>query len=194
MGAIEELFPNIYEARDIEITPDLIKRIHRIIGANLIQNPGKYRTEWAGPANENWIYLDPKLIDSSLNRLCRDIQSKLAGQGSNNVETRVKIAAMFMTQFLHIHPFNNGNGRVARLVVSLLLSIVSIVPVALYACSESRETYLNCIRQSRQTKPFNHSALARLILESIVDVHRIVCSSLGLADENDSYENIFQNL
>jgi len=85
---------------------------------------------------------------------------------NNNVEDCVKIGAMFFTIFLDIHPFSNGNGRISRLLLSLILSYSCIVPVSLYQCTKCRDFYLNCLRESRTNSILRPSALSAYILES----------------------------
>jgi Fic family protein len=158
----------------------LISDIHEIIGKGLISNAGKYRTLCSKPAQEDWEYLNPKLIEKSLEKLCKFVVEQLEKKGDLLFVT--KLAAIFMTHFLHIHPFSNGNGRVARIAVSLILSCQTVVPIALFCSVNSRNTYLDCLRESRSYPvTFVPSALARLILESIWTTNWNIVYSLELS-------------
>jgi Fic family protein len=177
---VEMLFPDIFavEFNIEQFTPEFIQRIHGEVGKDLIQDAGQFRTRWAAPSQEEWVYLDPIRVPESLNLLCRDVRRAL--ENETGLVNRVKMAASFMTNFLHIHPFSNGNGRVARLCVSFLLSETSVVPVPLYAGTRSREDLLTALRISRETVPFKPSALARFILDSMVKLNVNVCAILDL--------------
>jgi Fic family protein len=103
----------------------------------------------------------------------RDEMSKMATTSSNGldeseIEKIIKIAAEFLNRFLYIHPYSNGNGRVARILTSYLLSRVSVVPVSLTEGSQ-RQTYLDCLRQIHSTGNLDQPpiALATLLLERV---------------------------
>ncbi|KAI9090517.1 fido domain-containing protein [Phlyctochytrium arcticum] len=159
-------------------TPALLQEWNRALMKDLMEDPGTYRTRWAKPAQEDYIYLIPQKIPTELSRLCDYVRESMPTH--RTPLERIKLAATFMTNFLHIHPFRNGNGRVARIAVSWLLMGVSIVPTPLYCGIASREDFLNCLRASRLRAPFIPSALARMILEGVVQVDRNACVCLEL--------------
>ena len=64
-----------------------------------------------------------------------------------NNENLFKIAAWFALQFLTIHPFHDGNGRLARLLVSFILR--PLVPFPFTVGGASREQYINALQVSR---------------------------------------------
>ena len=126
------------------------------------------------------MYLMPALIAPRLEVLCRDVVHELGRAETEGLLERVKVVASFLSIFLNIHPFSNGNGRVARILTSLLLSRDSIVPVSLRGSNKSdRETYLECLRGA-QRGSLQPDALARLILDNVRDAHRNVCLALDL--------------
>jgi Fic family protein len=101
----------------------------------------------------------------------------------------IKIAAQFLNKFLFIHPYENGNGRVARLLVSYILSSVSIVPVSLTEGTR-RDAYLTCLtdlqridgnQTMKTTKPI---ALATLILERVFMSLDFFCKACSDSDGN----------
>lgn len=171
-------FPDIFNFcfNSTNFTPQLLCEIHKVIGKGIISNAGEYRTLWAKPAQENWEYIEPKLIKSSLKNLCKFVVEELEKDG--DIIHITKLAATFMTNFLHIHPFSNGNGRVARIAISLILSSKTVVPIAI---GNSRNIYLDCLRESRYNSViFFPSTLARLILESIYNTNINIIYSLEL--------------
>jgi len=113
--------------------------------------------------------------------MCRDVRREISQLGPDDFIMRIKIVASFLSVFLEIHPFSNGNGRVARILTSLLLAKDSIVPVSLCGVnSTGRDNYLRCLREAQSESPFSPCALARLILDNVRDGHRTVCLALDL--------------
>ena len=150
------------------ITVDKVKALHKIIGANgLITDAGEYRTTRVKPKGYNqYEYIHPEYISIQMSILIERTQVLLK-EHYKQIEPTIKLAALVFTHFLHINPFSNGNGRVARLLLSYIISSVSVVPISLYSERISRRDYLECLSVSRQTEPFNPSALSTFIVESI---------------------------
>ncbi|CAG8746399.1 1446_t:CDS:2 [Gigaspora rosea] len=146
-GAIIDIFPPIFFP-DLQIDrfiPDFAKQLHRKIGNGLIKDAGQYRTKFVKAAQED------------------------------HLEEAIKYGACFLSHFLEIHPFINGNGRVARLLLSYLLSKFTVVPLSLYIGSKSRDVYLQCLREAQCQYPFNPSALASFILECVYMTSYNIC-------------------
>jgi fido (protein-threonine AMPylation protein) len=64
----------------------------------------------------------------------------------------------------HIHPFEDGNGRIARLLANMVLSEAGLAPAIVKHGSE-RDRYLDCLRES--DRGGNIAPLATLFLESV---------------------------
>ena len=93
----------------------------------------------------------------------------------------IQKGSQFLIHFLTIHPFRNGNGRVARLLLSYFLSSVTIVPLSIYSkCENGREEYLKCLRDERSKSPSTESNLASLILESAYTNLEDICIYLDI--------------
>ncbi|KAI9341150.1 fido domain-containing protein [Obelidium mucronatum] len=178
--AVNFLFPNtIFLPEQTQaFTPQLAINLHAIIGKDIISNAGCYRTKYACPSQEDYIYLAPHLIQKHMESLFAETNKSLAV--ADGLIGRVKVVASFLTGFLHIHPFSNGNGRVARLLVSALIGEYSIVLFLIAGTSSGRETLLECLRESRKTTPFTPVALARLLLENMQKFALNACTALDL--------------
>jgi Fic family protein len=65
------------------------------------------------------------------------------------------IIAVFVVQFLAIHPFQDGNGRLSRILTSLLLLRVGYIyaPYASLECviEENKDLYYNALRRTETT-------------------------------------------
>lgn len=107
-----------------KFTPDLSKRVNKIIGVFLGNNC--YRTTNAKPSGYNY-YVEPHMIENEMNRLFTEIAKHMA----TKIYQWYEIAAKFLENFLKISPFPNGNGRTARLLFSVLLNQHSTIPFML---------------------------------------------------------------
>jgi len=174
-AAVTEIFPDPFKPswEDKKFTVELAKKLHKIVGQDLWENTGQYRNYPASPSKENYEFVKPEKINDKMNSLFAETRALM--KNNNNVENSVKIGAMFFTIFLDIHPFSNGNGRIARLLLSLILSHSCIVPVSLYQFTKCRDVYLNCLRESRTNSILRPSALSAYILESaLINIEKCI--------------------
>lgn len=189
--AVDVLFPQNFEFSSKlpieQFTPKFIKAIHKHVASGVIQDAGKYRKILSAPSQDAYYrYLEPEHISECLDNLCKFVRDEITKEPINHTVTRdcllnrVKIVATFCANFLHIHPFSNGNGRVSRLLLSWLMSDLSVVPVPIFMCLASRDTYLDCLRYSQLSSPIIPTNFARLIFESIVHCHRLVSFCLDI--------------
>lgn len=187
-----ELFPNLFDfvtsrsKVDMKrFTPEFIQKLHKLVMNDLVELPGEYRTQWAGASQEQWVYLVPQKIEEKLVALCKYVCEEIGKEdhSASNQDIligRIKIVATFLTEFLQIHPFTNGNGRVGRLLISWLIADISVVPVPLLVNQTKRDIYLECLRDARQTTPILPTNLARLVLDSVVRTMQMVCISIDI--------------
>jgi len=167
-------------------TPSFAKQLHKQIGDGLIDNAGQYRTVGAKPVQDDddgHVYLDPFLIEDEIVELFRQCQENF-GKEELQLEEAIKFGACFLARFLLIHPFSNGNGRVARLLLSYLLSRFTVVPLPLYSGTESRDAFLQCLREAQWYSNKSHSALATFILEKIHLITHEICVKMDINIQN----------
>ena len=117
----------IHESFDaISITQNYILQLHRILCGHM-NNPvaGKTKTVQNyisatypdGTTEVLFTPLDPFETPEALDRICEEYNRVI---GNNEVEPLIVIP-VFIHDFLCIHPFNDGNGRMSRLLTTLLL-------------------------------------------------------------------------
>ncbi|CAB4487498.1 Fic-domain-containing protein [Rhizophagus irregularis] len=182
---INGIFPSIFffNLPIDHFTPLLAQQLHQQIGNGLIENAGLYRTQYVMAAQENYVYLAPNLIEDRMEELFRQCQEKF-GKEELDLDEAIKFGACFLTHFLYIHPFMNGNGRVARLLLSYLLSKFTVVPLSLYMGMKTRDLYLQCLRESRYHEPFLPNALATFILENVYNTSYNICTVMDINIQN----------
>lgn len=147
---------------------DLAKDLNKIIGNQIWNDAGDFRTKKASANNMNYEYCEPDKLTEMLNKLFDETKRLLSDNNLINLENRIKIASLFFTVFLDIHPFSNGNGRVARILLSLILSENCCIPVSLNCLKNYRQVYLKCLAESRINNNYLPSALSAFILECIL--------------------------
>lgn len=83
------------------------------------------------------------------------------GEGQN-LHT-VKRAAILHSEFVKIHPFIDGNGRITRLILNLELMKSGYVPIAIK--NDQRTTYYKALDHGHMTG--NHSDFIQLVANAL---------------------------
>lgn len=127
-----------------------LKMIHRLIGKDVIKDAGNYRSGNEGVTDENgnvvFIAPPPELVDGFMHDLfawCK-VNYKTINP--------LILSSIFHYEFVFIHPFNDGNGRTARLWQTLLLgkwkNIFYYLPIENYI-KDNQLDYYKAISISR---------------------------------------------
>ena len=117
----------IHESFDaIPITPNYILQLHKILYSHM-NNPAAGRTKTVqnyisatypdGSTKTLFTPLDSFETPIALESICNEFNRVI---GNNELEPLIAIP-IFIHDFLCIHPFNDGNGRMSRLLTTLLL-------------------------------------------------------------------------
>ena len=136
--AVDEL----YNTHNEELSVELIKKFHKIFMANLVEKPGEFS------------YITKKIIGSAARLPDSKTEIDTAIQAMLNFYEKYndKINPLIMAPIIHflfvsIHPFIDGNGRVARLIHSFIL-LKSNLP--LFAFDPNyRNEYFNLLERGR---------------------------------------------
>lgn len=128
-----------------DITPNLILAIHKeAFGWIFPEWAGKYRTvrvEFSGKEA-----VQPNILPELITNLCADLTERqiyINSNDDNYIEEVVKLLAWFQHRFVWIHPFQDYNGRVARMLTILILLKFNLPPVEIKAeTSLDRKKYL----------------------------------------------------
>ena len=117
----------IHESFDvIPLTQNIILQLHKIMYSHM-NNPMAGRTKNVqnyisatypdGKVEVLFTPLDPFETPAALDKICEEYNRVI---GNNELEPLIAIP-VFIHDFLCIHPFNDGNGRMSRLLTTLLL-------------------------------------------------------------------------
>lgn len=140
------------------VTPDLIRELHADIYAYLPGEGGNWKQRDnvirqilpGGHETVRFVPLPADKTPAAMDELCRRMQELWEAETVD----RLLLIDAFVVDFLCIHPFADGNGRVARLLTLLLLYAAGY-EVGRYISIEriienTRETYYEALRLSSQ--------------------------------------------
>jgi Fic family protein len=151
------------------ITVEDIKNLHRLFFKAIDeQNAGSWRRESVIVTGSDYVFPVPNELDGLMDGLANWIQTK------RDTMHPVRFAAMLHLKFVSIHPFIDGNGRVARLLMNAALIqdgyMLAIVPPLL------RPDYLAAIHRYQQKGSAESFCefIAERVLESEKEVIRLL--------------------
>lgn len=109
----------------ISITPSFILELHKVLFSYLSDSVGgEYRNDYNNiydKTSKDWDIIFKSLpaenIPKSLEELCEEYNKAI----SKEIANPLILASMFIHDFLCIRPFKDGNGRISRLLTTLLL-------------------------------------------------------------------------
>src|SRR5713101_1595831 len=140
---------------DFPLSLRLIREIHEILlssGRGSEKQPGEFRTSqnWIGgtrPGNARFVPPPPGEVITCMGELEKFIHEKHL-----YMQVLVK-AALVHVQFKTIHPFLDGNGRLGRLLITLLLCAEDVLQEPLLYLSlyfkQHREAYYDLLQRVR---------------------------------------------
>ena len=140
----------------IPITSNYILQLHKMLYrhannpmAGKTKNVQNYITATYSDGNTKTLFtpLSPFETPEALNTICAEYSRVI---GNNEIEPLL-IIPIFIHDFLCIHPFNDGNGRMSRLLTTLLL----------YRSGFTIGKYISLETEIAQTKNLYYDALAK---------------------------------
>lgn len=138
------------------LTTEFMFKVHRMVMKDLLPSCGQFRkvNVGTGPFSHFPFY---KNVPSLIQVLLQFLNSRLCH--ATGFRDRLLLAGFFTEKFLSVHPFENGNGRVARLLFSHLMRHVSVVPISLFLADATlpRDVYLSALKSAR---PMRHPPLS----------------------------------
>lgn len=150
------------------ITEENIKNLHRLFYEKIdSENAGKYRTKPIIVTGADVEFPRPEVIGQKM----QEFISQLSVM--RKTMHPVEFAAMVHIIFVNIHPFIDGNGRVARLLLNLTLLEsgynITVIPPAV------RADYIRALQESnhKNYEPFINF-ISEMVLESQKEYLKII--------------------
>lgn len=138
--AIENIFDTT-----TELTLEFIKHLHLITQQGIDENAGNYKTEENGILDSNGTLVDNTTPVQFVDERLKDL-IKWYLEHNQKLHPFV-LASIFHNQFVYIHPFSDGNGRVSRLLLNFILIKHAFFPVIIY--HDEKHKYYNTLRNSK---------------------------------------------
>ncbi len=152
-----------------ELTEKDICKLHKLFYFRIDPKlAGKYRKEQVFITGTDFVPPAPDQVSGLMKQFAAEISTLKAKYHS------IEFAALLHLKLVTIHPFIDGNGRIARLVMNLALMQagypITIIPVI------NREDYINCIKQiqlNNDPMPFINF-ISTMVYESANDYLRML--------------------
>ena len=147
-----------------------IQQIHEIVTSGILEEAGKYRTKnvritGAIKTPPDW---------SKVVNLIEELIENIKKSEKNPIET----SAYLHHRFVEIHPFIDGNGRVARLLTNLYLIGLGYSPIVIK--TEDRKKYY---RYLKAADAGNLGPFANFIAKAVDESFTMLLSILGKEEE-----------
>ena len=185
IAGYREVLALIHENHDyISPVPNVIRQLHRdLYSYSTGAIGGDYKnadnviaeTDAQGHQRARFIPVPAFQTADAMDSLCQSFQNAW----QENIIDKLLLTPMFILDFLCIHPFNDGNGRMSRLLTLLLLyrsgyivgKYISIEKVI----EQSKETYYETLQQSSvgwHENQNDYAPFVRYMLGVIVAAYR----------------------
>lgn len=183
--AVSILYPQSATVMPLsELTADTLCEIHRtLFDQSLCEGSewlvGKFRHENLCAGDYDFRRVDSQ---EEMRALVEDLLERLKSAMAGDQEGFV-IASWFLSHFLMLHPFANGNGRMARLLFAYIASVRYCVPIPTVfssGTSKARKQYYSALKRV-QRYPANYSALLATGLRSVAHSMMLAKSFMHLA-------------
>lgn len=150
--------------QEVILTESLIKEFHSLIlvpdydkskEQEVETNPGHWKKQpnyLLTPTGEKLEFLPPEEVPAAMNELINWANNQLHQNKLNRHNKKkynlhpLAIACAFHKRFIEIHPFGDGNGRMARILMNLILMQQGYMPAIVYL--EQRQEYYRALNTS----------------------------------------------
>ena len=110
-----------------ELTEDAVLQLHKLIMSNITEDAGHYRTTGIRITGATFMPPPSSEVKPRMDKLLTWLKE------NPDELTPIELAAVFHHRFVQTHPFSEGNGRTARLLMNALLMkdgypFITIIP------------------------------------------------------------------
>ena len=164
---------DLAKKEDFILTEDIIKNIHKIFYQKIDPSvAGQYHTTDVFITGTEYLPPESKGVPGLMKNFVEKMQNL-----KNNVHP-IEYAALLHKGIVDIHPFSDGNGRTARLLMNLSLirdgyGLVCIAPVL-------RNEYLTSLMAGQVGKSPTNESFIKFIAESVIETEKDYCRMLRI--------------
>jgi len=158
-------FVEALSTKEEPITEHTIRQIHALILRTIDdEEAGRYRRGQVRIAGSEYLPPGPESVPALMQQLGAWLNSDEAA-----ALHPVERAALAHFQLVHVHPFVDGNGRSARLLMNLLLTRTGYPPAIIR--TEDRERYYDALEKAEVGQTDDFVALVAEAVEKSLDVY-----------------------
>ena len=141
-----------------KVSQEIIQQLHEFVMKGILKNPGQYRTE-------NVRLTGAKIRPPSYLKMVTLMDEYIQNIKKLNLQP-IKKASFIHHELVRIHPFIDGNGRVARLLTNFYLMKKGYPPIVIQ--SEDREKYYRSLYKADKGDLSDFASfIARSVNESL---------------------------
>lgn len=142
---------NIFDTTN-ELSVEFIKHLHSITQHGIDQNSGQIKKENNCIIDSNGTLVDNTTPPQFVEERLRDLV-KWYFENEKKIHPTV-LASVFHNQFVYVRPFDDGNGRVSRLLLNFILIKHGYFPIIVL--NDEKQKYYQALRSSKEgdIKPF----------------------------------------
>ena len=178
--ALDFLYETIEHSKNFTFSEHLIKELHSLIIQNIDKNiAGQYRDVDVFIAGTE--HVPPKALEIPFK------MKELANWAKKNYKKIdiVEFATIFHHKFVHIHPFQDGNGRTGRLLMNIFL-IQYGFPIAIIQKNDRQKYY----RVLEMADNGNYKPLVLFISQAVLRSLNIYLDVLTPSKDKENFINL----
>lgn len=155
----------------LTINKDIMLFLHKILLTNIKDDwAGRFRQKGECVRVGQHVACAPEKIEQL-------IQDMLIDYTSNVSRYPIDTVARFHLEFEHIHPFCDGNGRIGRVLINMVLKDYGFPPIIIYFTD--RASYYACFKEYHSNKMYND--LSKMIAFQVMEsLHKRIAYLKGL--------------
>lgn len=124
------------------LSKELLKEMHSLI----MVNGGTWRTQNVHVRNPQNFFIEPFIEASMIDEEITELIKWFNDNSKTEKINPILLSSIFHYEFIKIHPFLDGNGRLARIITSLILLGYGIPPPI--GNSDDRYEYISSLRKA----------------------------------------------
>lgn len=151
----------IQKQKNVKFDIPFIKKIHSIILDNIDNNAaGSFRMINVGIRGSDFVPTPGILVETEMEKLMKWLNTHYGRMYP------IELASIFHQKFEEIHPFLDGNGRVGREILRLMLKDEGFPTI--FVSNQNREDYLKSLDKGNKR---DFRPLTRFIIKNLLEVH-----------------------